>query len=293
VRADRILRVSRVVADLERAESFYRDALAFRPVGRGATSGAVLSALGAGPAQEVVMRLGAQEVALVRFDAPGRLYPADSRSDDLWFQHLAIVVEDMSAAYSHLSARAGWRPISAEGPALLPPSNGSVAAFKFRDPDGHPLELIFFPPDAGRSLWRRRGSEGPFLGIDHSALAVGSTAVSTTFYREIGLSVGAGSFNHGPAQDRLDGLSTAQVDVTGLRPRDSGSAGLELLGYRPPGRSGEARSANDIATDWVTLEVDRIDGASPRAIRDPDGHLLILTDQGVGWIDSPARGPAT
>ena len=41
------------------------------------------------------MRLGTQDIALVRFTVPGRPYPRDSRSDDLWFQHLAIVVDDL------------------------------------------------------------------------------------------------------------------------------------------------------------------------------------------------------
>ena len=31
------------------------------------------------------------------------------------------------------------------GPQLLPPSTGSVTAFKVRDPDGHPLELSYNP----------------------------------------------------------------------------------------------------------------------------------------------------
>ena len=66
---------------------------------------ATLAALGLADigAEEVVMRLGAQDIALVRFAAQGRPYPRDSRSDDLWFQHLAIVVSDMDVAYAHLS----------------------------------------------------------------------------------------------------------------------------------------------------------------------------------------------
>ena len=106
------------------------------------------------------MRLGDQEIALVRFSARGRPYPPGSRSDDLWFQHLAIVVSNMDAAYAHLSSHPGWRPVSEGGPQLLPPMNGAVRAFKFRDPDGHPLELIWFPPDQGRSVWHGNASTG-------------------------------------------------------------------------------------------------------------------------------------
>ena len=66
--APRVLRVSRLVADLDRAEAFYRDALGFRRAGGGAPDAAVLTALGrpGGRAAQAVMWLGAEEVALVR-----------------------------------------------------------------------------------------------------------------------------------------------------------------------------------------------------------------------------------
>src|ERR1700683_2012939 len=168
--AERILRVSRVVSDLDRAEAFYRDGLQFYTMTRGHSDMAALAALGCADsdADEVVMRLGAQDIALVHFATQGRPYPRESRSDDLWFQHLAIVVNDMDLAYAHLSSHAGWRPISEGGPQLLPPCKGGVRAFKFRDPDGHPLELIWFPPGQRRSEWHKRASDAPFLGIDHT-----------------------------------------------------------------------------------------------------------------------------
>ena len=281
--AQRILRISRVVSDLGRAEAFYRDGLGFRAVARGRPSTAALAALGLGDADadEVVMRLGAQDIALVLFAAPGRPYPRDSRSDDLWFQHLAIVVDDIDAAYARLCGHAGWRPISEAGPQLLPPSNGAVRAFKFRDPDGHPLELIWFPPGQGRAVWHEDDAAGPFLGVDHSALSVASTRRSLQFYRALGLRVSNRSLNRGPAQARLDGLPDARVRVTGLRPALAAGPGLELLGYDPPGRPAGTTHPNDLATDWVTLAVRLSRGGAPRVVRDPDGHFLILVDQGT------------
>ena len=83
-------------------------------------------------------------------ERPGPPYPAGSRSPDLWFQHFAIVVSDMDAAYARLRA-AGVPPISFGGPETLPEQNGGVRAFKFREPDGHPLELLWFPPGQGRA----------------------------------------------------------------------------------------------------------------------------------------------
>ncbi len=44
----------------------------------------------------------------------------------------------------------------AAGPERLPARSGGVSAFKFRDPDGHPLELLAFPPEAVPPIWRDR-----------------------------------------------------------------------------------------------------------------------------------------
>ncbi len=286
----RVLRISRVVSDLGRAEAFYRDGLGFRTIAQARLDTAATAPFGpgAGEAEGVTMRLGAQDIALVRFAVPGRPYPPDSRSDDLWFQHLAIAVNDMDAAYAHLCSHCGWRPVSEGGPQLLPPSDGAVRAFKFRDPDGHPLELIWFPPGQGRPVWHRDVSDGPFLGIDHSALAVAAMPRSLGFYRALGWRVNARSLNRGPVQARLDGLPGARVRVTALRPPSAASPGLELLAYHPPGRPAGMACANDVVTDWLTLAVSPSPGIVPCALRDPDGHRLVLVDQGAGTTGLPA-----
>jgi len=279
VRTLRIRRISRVVSDLARAESFYRSALGFRTVARAPLDLDVLEALGIPEvgARELRMRLGKEEIALVQFDRAGRPYPRGSRSSDLWFQHLAIVASDMDAAYDRLCRHPGWRPISRQGPQLLPPSSGGVRAFKFRDPDGHPLELLWLPQGRG-------------IGIDHSALAVSSTRASLGFYRSLGLHVRTRSLNHGAAQSRLDALRAARVRVTALRAASTAGPGVELLAYRPPGRSRRS-SVLDLSTDWMTLEaVARGPGRlrKPRLLRDPDGHRLLIMGQGRGSAGPPA-----
>jgi catechol 2,3-dioxygenase-like lactoylglutathione lyase family enzyme len=296
LQAQRIVRISRVVSDLNRSEAFYGAALGFRSVSQAPVDGAVLLALGAErtAASEVVMHLGNEEIALVQFAAPGRPYTVNSRSNDLWFQHLAIVVSEMDAAYARLCSNGAWQPISAGGPQTLPASNGGVRAFKFRDPDGHPLELLWLPPGSGRSVWhepRRSADAALFRGIDHSALSVASTRRSLAFYRSLGMRRGEQSTNHGPAQTRLDGLDDARVRVTGLRPASTAGPGLELLAYRPPGRALGPASVTDLSTDWVTIAA--MAGTAPRAITDPDGHRLLFADQGVGSIECPASGPLT
>lgn len=267
-----VVRVSRVVADLERAEAFYRDALGFQRASAGPCDPALAVVLGlpGARADQVVLRLGREEVALVRFDPPGAPYPAASRSDDGWFQHLAIVVGAMEAAFAQVQAM-GVQAIS-DGPVTLPPRNGGVSAFKFRDPDGHPLELIHFPPGQGRAVWA--GRTEATLGIDHSAIAARRTSRSVRFYRRLGFQVAARSSNYGKAQSRLDGLRRARAAITGLRPPDGGSMGLELLCYGPPGRVAGRWPANDGVTDWVTLLVPGL--SRPRLLRDPDGHRMLL-----------------
>ena len=280
--ASRVLGFSRVVADLDRAVAFYRDGLGFQATGRGPADPAVCDLLGlAGATCNVAsMRLGAQAIDLVRFEPPGAPYPPGSRSDDLWFQHLAIVVSDMDAAFAIL-ARQAPEAISRGGPQTLPKRNGAVTAYKFRDPDGHPLELIYFPPGVGRAVWRQT-DRGPFLGIDHSALSVASAARSVAFYGQLRFAVAERSSNHGPAQSRLDGVAHARADVVGLRQPDDDGPGLELLAYRPPGRAAPRTAANSSVTDWTSLSVPieaaarLTNGAGAAVRRDPDGHIMLL-----------------
>ena len=103
-RRGRVLRFTRVVADLERSEAFYCDSLGMEVAGRRAGDPMLAARLGVPGAKmhEVVLRCGREEVALVRFDPPGSPARASRRSDDLAFQHLAVVVGDMRAAYDIL-----------------------------------------------------------------------------------------------------------------------------------------------------------------------------------------------
>ena len=123
------------------------------------------------------MRLGKQEIALIDARPQGRPYPASVAGWSLLFQHIAIVVSNLASAYERLSAIPGWSPISTAGPQLLPPASGGVSAFKFRDPEGHPLELIAFAPNAIPAQWKMN-SDNCCLGIDHSAVSIANTAKS-------------------------------------------------------------------------------------------------------------------
>jgi catechol 2,3-dioxygenase-like lactoylglutathione lyase family enzyme len=127
-------------------------------------------------------------------------------------------------------------PISS-APQRLPDWNTAAAgivAYKFHDPEGHPLELLQFPPDKGEARWHQAAT-GPILGIDHSAIGIADTAASCGFYRELlGLAAGGDGVNSGPEQDGLDGITGSRVHITGHRCPTG--AGVECLDYRaPPG----------------------------------------------------------
>jgi len=204
----------------------------------------------------------------------GRPYPGDVPGWSPVFQHFAIVTRDMDESLARLRFAPDWRAISTGGPQRLPAASGGATAFKFRDPEGHPLELIAFAGD----------DPGPIPRIDHSAISVADTARSIAFYQGLGLTVGARSLNHGPEQDRLDGIEDARVAVTALMAPGAAGPHVELLCY---GRGeGSMQTALEVADDDVAATrlvfSDDSAGAPPHRLRDLDGHRLeIEQDDGV------------
>lgn len=265
-----------VTADLYRLSTFYRDVLGFLLDGpEQAVSGEEIRLLGLrGSGRRQALRLGGQSVAIEQFDHPGRPYPAHGNAASLWFQHLALVVADMRQAFHRVR---GQPAISDGGPQHLAASSGSVDAYKFRDPDGHPLELLQFPDGSRPRAWQGRsavaGQIG--LGIDHSAISVADADASVAFYGSLGLKPGERTLNHGPQQQRLDSLRDVQVTVTPMR-ACAATPHLELLGYRVPrGAPGPALQANDIAATRIVWR-----GTRAALLRDPDGHLQQIAASG-------------
>ena len=258
-----------VTRDLPRLRRFYQETLGFAADGpEQAIPPGELALLGVqGTGRRQALRLGEQRVALDQFDITGRPYPDDGDAASLWFQHLALVVADMAEAYRRVAA---YKPISEAGPQHLPQSSGGVHAFKFRDPDGHPLELLQFPAGSRPPAWQGRaavaGQIG--LGIDHSAISVTDADASQLFYRSLGLEPGDRTSNHGPKQQQLDNLAGVKVSVVPMQPA-LGTPHLELLGYRVPrGAAGPPLQANDVAATRIVWQ-----GARAALLRDSDGHI--------------------
>ena len=181
----------------------------------------------------VRLQLGNEFISLTQFLAPrGRPIPVDSKSNDGWFQHIAIVVSNMEEAYAHL--RKHNIEHASTGPQTLPdwnPNAGGIKAFYFKDPEGHVLEIIWFPDGKGNPKWQ--GQKDLFLGIDHTAIAVSDTEKALKFYRDfLGMTVAGESENYGPEQERLNNVFGARLRITGLK-AESGP-GIELLEYLAP-----------------------------------------------------------
>ena len=208
------------------------------------------------------MTLAATAVDLDCFDAGGLAYPQEADAASSCFQHLALVTDDVDRAWA-TARTAGAAAISRDGPVTLPDSAGGVTAVKFRDPEGHPLELIRFPDMAARG-WSGQG----LLGIDHSAIVASDLAASCGFYEMAGLAKGTATLNHGATQATLDGLDAPCADVVPMQPA-AAPPHVELLHYRRP--DGDCRApwaVNDVAATRIVW-----DGPASALFRDPDGHL--------------------
>jgi MIP family channel proteins len=303
--------IGMTVSDVERSVAFYSRVLGFESISDVEATGPEYERLtGVSGARSRVarMKLGDEQLELTEFLTPrGRPIPADSASNDRWFQHIAIIVSDMDHAYAWL--RAHHVAHVSPGPQRLPdwnPKAGGIRAFYFKDPDAHVLEILQFPEGKGDPRWQGR-TDRLFLGVDHTAIVVRDTDSSLRFYRDLlGFRVVGESENWGPEQERLNNVSGARLRITTLR-APSGP-GVELLEYRAP-RGGRPAAAdartNDLAHWHTTIAIHdaaagfsvarrRVESVSseparlPETIlgfraavlaRDPDRHSVLIVDR--------------
>lgn len=235
--AQRVESVAITVSDMQRALPFYTEVLPFEVVSDVEVTGedyARLFGVFGMRARVLRLRLGQEHIELVDFLTPeGRPIPVDSRSNDHWFQHIAIIVSDMDQAYAHL--RRHGVTYASTGPQVLPdwnPQASGIVAFYFRDPDDNHLEILDFPPGKGHERWQ--STEALFLGIDHTAIVVDDTQQSLRLWRDaLGFTVAGASENYGPEQERLNNVFGARLRITGLTAPEGG-IGIEFLEYLAP-----------------------------------------------------------
>ena len=304
--------VGMTVSNLDRAVEFYTSVLTFEKTAEREFSGReyeLLTGVFGARARTVQLRLGNESLELTEFLTPkGRPVPPDMRTNDHAFQHAALIVSDMDRAYARLRQHGVGHASS--GPQRLPDWNVNAAgirAFYFRDPDGHFLEILQFPPGKGEARWQQK--ERLFLGIDHTAIVSSDTERSLALYRDVlGLRLAGTSENYEIEQEHLNNVFGARLRITTLRA--ASGPGIELLEYLAP-RDGRPApldlKANDL-THWQTtliapgadalydlassrppfgLVSPRLTTADPSIgaaalIRDPDGHGLRLVVKPLG-----------
>ena len=303
--------IGMTVSDMDASVDFYAKVLSFEKVSDVEVTGEDYERLQGvfGLRMRVVrMRLGEEFIELTEYLAPkGRPVPVDSRSNDRWFQHIAIITSDMKKAYALL--RQNKVEHASTGPQRLPDWNknaGGIEAFYFRDPDKHWLEILQFPAGKGDPKWQRK--DRLFLGIDHTAIVVSDTEASLKFYRDaLGLQIAGTSENYGTEQEHLNNVFGARLRITSLRA--GGGPGIEFLEYLAP-RDGRPAPADARASDlfhWqTTLVVNTADTFSKRLLtessrfvspgvvtlndkalgfskglfaKDPDGHVMALVER--------------
>jgi len=304
--------IGMTVSDMDASIDFYSKVLSFEKVSDVEVTGDDYERLQGvfGLRMRVVrMRLGDEFIDLTEYLAPkGRPVPVDSRSNDRWFQHIAIITSDMDKAYALL--RKNKVEHASTGPQRLPDWNknaGGIKAFYFRDPDKHWLEILQFPAGKGDLKWQQK--DRLFLGIDHTAIVVSSTEASLKFYRDVlGLGIAGTSENYGTEQEHLNNVFGARLRITSLR-AGNGGPGIEFLEYLAP-RDGRPAPADERASDlfhWQTtlvvntaemfarnLIADNFRFVSPGVVtvsdsrlgfskgllaRDPDGHVMALVEK--------------
>src|SRR5579871_4312043 len=96
------------VSDLDRSVDFYTTVLSFEKVSEVELVGAEyehLSGVFGARVRTARLRLGDEFIELTEYLAPkGRPFPTDTRANDRWFQHIAIITPDMDRAYTWLRA---------------------------------------------------------------------------------------------------------------------------------------------------------------------------------------------
>src|SRR6266540_3617876 len=311
-KVEQVAAVGMTVSEMDASIDFYSRVLSFEKVSDVEVTGEDYERLQGvfGLRMRVVrMRLGDEFIELTEYLAPkGRPVPVDSRSNDRWFQHIAIITSDMDKAYALL--RQNKVEHASTGPQRLPDWNknaGGIKAFYFRDPDKHWLETLQFPEGKGDAKWQRK--DRLFLGIDNTAIVVGNTEASLKFYRDLlGLRVAGTSENYGTEQEHLNNVFGARLRITSLR-AGSGGPGIEFLEYLAP-RDGRPAPGDERASDlfhWQTmlivnaadtfvqnLSAENFRFVSPGVVsisdarlgfskgllaRDPDGHVMALVEK--------------
>ncbi|RWY51225.1 VOC family protein [Mucilaginibacter gilvus] len=284
--------VGMTVRSMDRSVKFYHEVLGFTKISDEKSHNI----------RNVQLKLGDETIVLTQYlSKKGRAIPEDMKSNDLYFQHIAIVVSNMDQAYAMLK-KYRTNGISPR-PQTIPRSNvvaAGIRAYYFHDIDNHDLELICFPKGKGQPKWQIANGK-LFLGIDHTAIGISNTGKSLHFYKDLlGLKPKAESWNKGKEQRALSQVRGASLHITDINAK--AGPGIEFLQYLVPG-PGKLYPKDTKAEDswyWqITLVTDQLAGLYRKLsaenfrfqtkitgngayryfiVQDPDGHAILIKD---------------
>ncbi len=299
------------VSDMDRSLHFYTGVLKFQKISDEEVYGKYwekLFGLFGVRLRIVRLQLGEETIELIDYlTTGGRSIPENTTSNDLLFQHIAIVVSNMDSAYkilrefniTHVSTSPQTLPASI-------PEAAGIRAFYFQDPDRHNLEIIYFPKGKGQEKWHKETSR-IFLGIDHTAIGVSKTDQSHQFYHGLlGFERKGDSWNKGSEQEHLNNVEGASLHITGYRTLTG--PGVEFLEYITPGpgKKYPIDTRSDDIWNWLTIvnvenaavlytqlkeastwivsrglvekELNGIIVRRSFIVRDPDGHAILISE---------------
>ena len=253
-------------------------------------------------ARVVRLRSATRRSSSTEYLAPrGRPAPADARSNDRWFQHVAIIVSDMDRAYqwlrehkvAHASPARSACPTGTRTPAASAPSTSRIRTATARDHlRSRPARAIRVAAADRRALPRHR---------PHRHRRRRHRREPALLSRPLGFRVAGESENYGTEQEHLNNVFGARLRITSLRA--AAGPGIELLEYLAPrdGRAVPARRARERPRPLADAarsrrrraaaarcapparDSSRPGGRSPerrarlppgRLVRDPDGHAM-------------------
>jgi len=237
----------------DRSVDFYSHVLTFEKISdtemEVKTSSICSECLVPGPRRQD--EVGDESIELIQFLAPrGRAIPTDSRSNDLWFQHMP-------------SSSATWTGrirccVKTASSTLRPDHNACPTGIKMPRASRRSISRIL--TSIPWRFWNSRGQgsgkvaqteRATLLGIDHTAIAVSNTETSLKFYRDVlGMRVAGESENTARSRN-ISTTSLAPLRITALRAATG--PGIEFLEYLTP-RDGRPIPADEHANDIVHRE---------------------------------------
>ena len=262
-------------------------------------------------ARIVRLRLGDEEIELIDYLAPeGRPIPVDTRSNDVWFQHVAIIVSDMdarlrAAARAQRAARLD-RPADAARTGTRTPAASRRSTS--RTPTATTSRSCSFPPDKGDPRWHEPGdgcssaSTTPrsWCATPRRASPSSRSPRARGRRRERELRDRAGAPEQRVRRAPSDHRAAARPPGPGRVPRLSGAArrpavpaghaGERSLALADPhgdagsgcAREGSARAgAAFVSPGIVEMPDDHLGLGRALMVRSPVGHAVLITEAGV------------